>query len=87
MQDVVQALIAAKADVNLKNTLGSTPLHFAAQEGCTETLEALIAAGADVNARNEDGNTPLHLAALNGRTEIVEILRAEMSYFPACTIL
>jgi ankyrin repeat protein len=65
--------LADGADVNTKNVLGYTPLHFAAEQGHNEIVELLIANGADVNARNQWGRTPLHQAA-NGHNEIAELL-------------
>ena len=73
--------------MNGKEYFGNTPLHFAAYNGHTAIVEALITAGAVVNQANDYIETPLHLADQKGHTEIVEILRAETSYFPACTIM
>lgn len=56
------------ADVNARDVLGKTPLHWAAgaqgdypRSECShrEILEILIANGADVNARDMAGGTPL----------------------------
>ena len=60
---VVEALLAAGADVAARNDRGSTALHMAA--GFNENpavVDALLAAGADVAARNERGSTPLDFA-------------------------
>ena len=48
-QEVVQALIAAGANVNQQNNNGWTPLHCAASNGHQAVVQALIVAGADVN--------------------------------------
>jgi ankyrin repeat protein len=81
------ALITAGADKDAVSNYRDTPLHWAAYYGRTDIVQALITAGADKDARDNSGHTPLHEAAKYGLTQIVEILRAEMSYFPACTIL
>jgi ankyrin repeat protein len=47
--EVVQALIAAGADVNKANNDGRTPISVASQKGHLEVVQALSAAGADVN--------------------------------------
>jgi hypothetical protein len=46
----------------------SYPLHWAAENGDSETLQALIAAGANMNTLDQYDNTPLHLAAKNWRS-------------------
>ena len=57
------ALIAARADVNLKDFRGETPLHLATLTQSIPAINALIAAGADINAKSINGNTPLHVIA------------------------
>ena len=71
--EVVKQHLAAGTDVNTKDAIGATPLHWAASEGRKEVAELLIAKGADVN-ESSGGETPLHEAALFGHKEIVELL-------------
>ncbi|MEI7959140.1 MAG: ankyrin repeat domain-containing protein [Verrucomicrobiota bacterium] len=61
-KDVVEMLLAYKADVNAKDCFDLTPLHYAAQGGYKELAALLIANKADVNARDNQGLTPLHCA-------------------------
>jgi ankyrin repeat protein len=72
--EVVQMLLDAKTDVNLKNTEGSTALMFAAQNGHTELVQMLLGAKAEVNLQNQADITALMLAAFNGHAEVVEML-------------
>tara|TARA_B100000586_G_scaffold154803_1_gene112631 strand:+ start:100 stop:492 length:393 start_codon:yes stop_codon:yes gene_type:complete len=73
--EAVKQHLAAGADVNVKNKVGGTPLHFAALEGRKEIVELLIAKGADVNVKTEDGLTPLDRAIKYQRTETADLLR------------
>ena len=52
----VKQHIAAGTDVNMKDDVGLTPLHFAAGEGHKEVAELLITNGADVNVKQKDGS-------------------------------
>jgi ankyrin repeat protein len=61
-------------DANSHDTMGITPLSWAAMAGQAEAVQLLIKQGADVNGRNRDGNVPLHGAAFLGQAEIVELL-------------
>lgn len=73
----LHSLIAAGADVNVRNKDGITPLISAAWDGEIEIVKALLAANADVNAGDSDINAgPLYRAAENGFTEIVRLLLA-----------
>ena len=65
-----------QANVNLRNAVGHTPLHDAADAGKVTILQRLIDAGADVDARNDNGSTPLHLASLWGNLDCVKALLA-----------
>ena len=66
--------LAKGADANGHDTLGITPLSWAAMAGKAEAVKLLIEEGADVNGRNRDGNVPMHGAAFLGQAEIVEWL-------------
>ena len=56
---MVQALLAAGADVNQKGRDGGTALHSAAFWGLPEMVRILLNAKADVNAVDENRATPL----------------------------
>lgn len=74
--DVVQALIAAGADVNAADELGRPALLVAAGEsGNPAVVRALLAAGARVNAKSKDGDTALTAAVreyLPGEDEFIK---------------
>jgi ankyrin repeat protein len=74
-KDIVELLLANKADVNAKaNRDGRTPLHMAVFAGHKDVLEMLLARNADVDANSQQG-TPLHLAQSLGRTDLANLLR------------
>jgi ankyrin repeat protein len=68
-KDLVELLLAKGADVNVKDDIGQTPLHYAAPswhlEDSKEVAELLLARGADINAKDENGVTPIHMALYN----------------------
>ena len=51
-------LASHKADINVKNKLGQTPLHVAYKHGRSENVIWLIANGADTSVKDNDGNVP-----------------------------
>ncbi len=59
--EIVEELVRAGADVNVRIYGGMTPLMIAAG-GNPRTLRALIEAGADLKARDDQGATPLRWA-------------------------
>jgi ankyrin repeat protein len=67
--ELVRALIAARANVTLKNQFGTSALTEAAIVGSARIIEALLKAGADPNTRNPEGETPLMAVARSGNVE------------------
>lgn len=59
--DEVEKLVKSKADVNVTNTKGDTPLIVAARSR-QRSMKLLIDAGADVNHRNKAGESALDVA-------------------------
>jgi len=50
---VVEYLINQKADINAKDDIGNTHLHYAAVNGHLSVVEYLINQKADINAKNK----------------------------------
>jgi ankyrin repeat protein len=73
-KDMVEFLLANKADVNARDKYGQTPLHNAARQGHEGVAELLLADKAEVNAKNDFGWTPLHEAAIGGHKAVAELL-------------
>ena len=64
---VIKTLLAAGADVDIRDLEESTVLNRAAERGHIDILDAILRHGADVNAAGgSQRRTALHLAALNG---------------------
>jgi WD40 repeat protein/ankyrin repeat protein/uncharacterized protein YecT (DUF1311 family) len=75
--EIVKALIAAKADVNIRSGKnGRTALMGASRFGSLAVIKELIAAGADVNIKDNEGCTALIEASRYGYTDVVRELLA-----------
>ena len=64
-QRILSLLIEAGVNVNVANSGGYTPLHWAARgdfRGALESVALLLEAGAAVNVRSESGLTPFAVA-------------------------
>jgi len=76
MQNIAQCLIESRANVNMTDRYGQTPLFFAPhQEACAQ----LGNAKGDVNAMSLNGQSALHLAAYAGLNDVVMWLAERMA--------
>jgi ankyrin repeat protein len=71
---VARALIAAGADVNVKDNIQDSPFLYAGAEGRLEILKLTLAAGADLASVNRYGGTALIPACHHGHVETVREL-------------
>ncbi|VDM97206.1 unnamed protein product [Thelazia callipaeda] len=71
--DDFQKLLNRKADVNVVNEHGMTPLHYACFWGYVQICEDLIRSGALVGSCNKKGQTPLDVCQPQVRNAIMEI--------------
>ena len=72
--ELIDALIAKKAKVNVTNEFGSTPLAEAVKVADARMVKTLLDAGAEPEAANPDGETALMLAIKTGEAPIVQML-------------
>lgn len=68
-------LKVAIGDVNKRDSLGNTPLHYAAQEGRKENVERLLSAGADKDLKNGENKTAQDIAKDLGHDQVLLLLR------------
>jgi hypothetical protein len=73
-REMVQLLISAGANVNLKDNSGETPLMMLDADATSDLVWDLINAGAKVNASDTSGNTPLMEAASVNNLELLKTL-------------
>lgn len=72
--DMIEFLLNAGVDVNVKDGNGQTPLHWTALAGQAKAAKALLARAADPNARDHKQRTPLFDAASKGALGVVNAL-------------
>ena len=65
-QAVLQALMAAGANLDSQAQNGHTPLHCAASAGHVPCVEELANSGCDLDIQNQNSNTALHVASSKG---------------------
>ena len=71
---VVELLLTAGANVEVRGKNGRRPLHLAASFGRVDMAQLLLARGADVDARDDWGWTPLHVTASQREAAMVKLL-------------
>ncbi|XP_033726929.1 poly [ADP-ribose] polymerase tankyrase-2-like [Pecten maximus] len=71
---IVQMLLDANCNVNVKDNRGNLPIHHAAMKGHSDIMKTLIDAGSEINTQDKNGWTPLHCASYWGHLEAVQVL-------------
>ena len=72
---IVGLLLKYKADPNVREQGGYTPLHAAAQNGDKEMIRTLLYGGADLTLQSDDGKLPLDLALAAGHAGAAKLLQ------------
>ena len=75
--DAAKRLLRAGADLDARDSAGSTPLHIAARPWWREDaalVSLLIDAGADRQARDAEGRTPAQVAQAEGHAESARLI-------------
>uniref|UniRef100_A0A674KGQ4 Uncharacterized protein n=1 Tax=Terrapene triunguis TaxID=2587831 RepID=A0A674KGQ4_9SAUR len=80
-QDMVRALLACAADVNLQDADGSTALMCACEHGHAEIARLLLATPTcHVGLADHDGSTALSIALEAGQNDIAVMLYAHLNF-------
>lgn len=74
IEGMVEALIAADADINAADNSGKTALHWAAAVNNADAVNILLMHHANRDAQDEKDETPLFLAAREGSLEACKAL-------------
>ena len=72
--ELVQYLLAVKADVQQRTSTGDSALAFACEGGHVDIVETLVNAGAPIDQADKEGRTPLMKAARAGHIDTVRYL-------------
>ncbi|KAJ5701489.1 hypothetical protein N7488_009037 [Penicillium malachiteum] len=67
--DLIDTLLSAGADPNLKNEEGNTPLHVISHNEEDNIIKRLVSAGADLEAQNRKGESVLFLQLVKFRKD------------------
>jgi hypothetical protein len=62
-------------NINKKDTMGNTVLHYAAIKGKEDTIKTLLDLGAIKNIKNNEDETPYDIAKRWGRTTLLNLLK------------
>lgn len=77
--DVAKSLIAAKADINIKDTNGQTPLHYAIALRRWDLAKLYIISGADTKIKDNSGDSFDDYLMRNGDIEGYKLLYSYLS--------
>ena len=72
--ELVQTLLGAGADINMRNSTGGTALMRLDEDGTAELVRVLIDAGAKINLKDEAGESALMVAASLEKADVLQAL-------------
>ena len=80
---MMSVLMSARANINVNNEEGQTPLLAACRAGYFDLGKLLVEKGADVRAAQRDGATPLAMSILSGRTALMHLVTKSIAGYPS----
>jgi ankyrin repeat protein len=72
--DILDMLIALKANLNIRNKFNETPLHFAVRSKNQTNINHLLNQNIDLTAKNNKGETPIFYAIKNSDLSSMRLL-------------
>lgn len=77
--NILTMLIALKANLNIQNKLGETPIHFAVRSRNLENITTLLSQGVDLTIPTAKGEIPMFYAMVTGDMRVVNMLSTNNS--------
>eukprot|EP01121_Diplochlamys_sp_Union-15-3_P022080 TRINITY_DN9295_c0_g1_i1.p1 TRINITY_DN9295_c0_g1~~TRINITY_DN9295_c0_g1_i1.p1 ORF type:complete len:159 (-),score=38.22 TRINITY_DN9295_c0_g1_i1:31-507(-) len=79
-EEDIRELLKLQLDLNSRDELGNTALHYAAGAGHVLVVQHLTKSGkVNVNAQNNVGDTPLHKVAFKNPKRVVDVINLLIS--------
>ncbi|KAJ5692535.1 hypothetical protein N7462_001958 [Penicillium macrosclerotiorum] len=72
--DIVETLLHAGANINIRSSIGHTAVHLASIYSHFDTVRLLAGRGANMDLCGVDGNNPISSAVTNEKIEMVDLL-------------
>jgi len=63
-EEIMNLILAVKPDLNKRDAIENTPLHYACMYGHIDLVDKLLKLGAEPNMKNKKGQTPIMLASI-----------------------
>jgi ankyrin repeat protein len=73
-EEIINMLIALKANLNITNKLKETPLHFAVRSKRIDNISKLLGQGVDMTIATNKGEIPMFYAMKTGDIRIINML-------------
>ena len=71
---IVEVLLNANCNPNIKNNLNQTPIHLSAQRGYFDITKKLIDSGAKLDVEDSENNYPIHYICKNNYVELLKYI-------------